>query len=369
MEHRILKHWPVMLIISVMGLSFYALGLAMRASSAPTPATPISYEMPRPRSAEMAYDLSRRQVVRNIRSLPESPSPVAANGAGTVQTPQGDAAKKAEDAKKKKAQAAAAAKKKADAAKKAALEKRKARLQVILMEQEKSRMKGFEKSKTDTEPVAAAGQLAGGIPAEIVDSNEEDNLKLSVAQWRARLFGQPTAKNGIDFVSAFLKGEIDEKSFYQITEELLVDSVQHRQQLALSILQQVPSVKTFTLLTAHYQDKTPEVLKKGIYDVIKTYGEASRFSVLARLLESKDKRVAQLASQLLEKALTAQNQTGQGTTTGRDQRGPGSAPIPAAQFQTFVPVLQRLSSSGDGSLAQQAQSLLTQIQALQPASA
>lgn len=367
MERGIFRHWPVMFVASAMALSFYAISIVMKSTSTPKSSEPQSYEMPRPKAAEMAYDLSRRQVIRSVRSLPADPAQVSAavsGAAGGTQMRQpirhNMDPKAMAEAAKKRAQAIAAAKK-------AAFERRKAQMAIRIQEAEMRKLKGFNTSDS-FEAQNQKNQAAENEALITQDTNtkteEEDTSKLSPAQWKSLLFGQPTAKNAAAFIAAFKKGQIDEKSFYQITEHLMVDSQDDRQKLALSIFRAVPSAKTFTVLASHYTEKTPEALRKSIYEILRTYGSASMFPVLARVLESKEPRALQLATQILGATLTAQNQTGQ--SGDRDVRGPGASLIPPAQFQTFVPVLRRLSTSGDGAVAQQAQSLLQQIQALQP---
>ncbi|MGZ5279462.1 MAG: hypothetical protein ACXWC9_05945, partial [Pseudobdellovibrionaceae bacterium] len=153
--------------------------------------------------------------------------------------------------------------------------------------------------------------------------------------------------------------------FYQISEELMIDAAADRQKLGFELLKATPSVKSFTVLLNHYQEKTPEPLRSQIYATLKTYGEASRLSILSKLLYSSDARVVQTAQVILAQALASMQPNQQ--NSGRDARSPGSTPVAVAQFNSFVPALRRLITSNDAAVSQQAQTLLDSILALKPA--
>ncbi|MEZ0391275.1 MAG: hypothetical protein ACAH59_03605 [Pseudobdellovibrionaceae bacterium] len=381
MKQRILNNWPILMVATVMGFSFYAMSFALRTSEVPKVADDLSYEMPRPQTEGVEYDLSGRIVVRDIRSIEKKKKSRASGemtgeAVKTKEDPkkaQAEAKKKEEEEKKKTAEAK---KKKEEAAKKAKAEQKKKADQIAAQQKataeaaEKERLAQLKTTHSSDLHEAPAVQQAPA-PVAALDTSPTSNPaaaanetpKLSVAQWRALLFGQATVKNANEFLVAYKRGEIDANSFYQISEELLQDAVADRQKMALYILKQDPSVRTFTLLVANYQEKTPEPLKTQVYEVIKSYGEATHFPVLSKVLFSTDSRVLQMATQLLTQTVAKQNQQPQ-NVSGRDLRGPGSAPIPSNQFQALLPALRRLVTSENSQIAQQAQALIESIESL-----
>jgi hypothetical protein len=370
MDQGVLKHWPLFVLAAGV-LSFGVLKLAMKPSAIWLNPEDQSYEMIRPRSVSQAYDLSGRRVVRNLHSLPthnQMASPaVKAPG---LKTPPMTAEAKAKEAKAK----ADAAKKTAELARKKAraqaqAAKQRAKMAVRTVSAPGTPMSGLNSPDGRSNYAGGAGNFAPNAGVDEVNgtkSNDDEKKDvLSPAQWRSLLHAQPTTKNALDFVAAFHAGDIDSNTFYQISSELLADTSTDRQKMGLFILKQDTSSKSFSVLVANYKDQTPEPMKSDIYSAIKAYSEASKFSVLNKVLLSSDGRSVQMATSLLKQVVDAQaHSTG---TMGRDGRSPGSAPIPVSQFESLVPTLRRLASSQDSTVAQQAQALIDSIQAMKAA--
>ena len=324
----------------------------------------LSYEMPRARTETPGYSLAGRRVIRTLHSAPgKTPPPM-----GVTVPP---AAKTAPNAK-----TAAAAAKKPDPKKTAQNTKgRKPKVSINVVSADKTRMSNFKVTANGSAPdVPMAGFSNSGPAANpvVAVTDDEDKSKLSIGQWRSLLFSQPTAKHGQEFLAAFQSKDIDENGYYQVSEELMIDNAADRHKLGVQLMQAIPSVKAFTVLLKHYNEKTPEPLRTEIAAMLKSYGEVSRFSILVKLLYSNDLRVVQTAQALLTTALATMqannggNQGQGGPQDGRDARTPAT-PAPTTQLNSFVPALKRLLTSNDATVAQQAQALLDSIQALRPA--
>jgi hypothetical protein len=329
----------------------------------------LSYEMPRARDEVLPYSLNGRRVVRI--SPPSAASPIS-NAKAPITTGNSVAAKgNVPAAKKTDAKKAAA---------KTAQQKKKPVVTVTVIGANQSHLKPFDNSGNSGDdnqaPMSGFTPPPAGKTNPVSVQQDDDKVKMSTAQWRSVLFNQPTAKNGASFLAAFQGGDVDEPSYYQISEELFVDSAADRQKLGFELLKSTPSVKSYTILLSHYQEKTPEPMRTQISTTLKSYGEASHFAILTKLLYSTDAHVVQSAQSLLATAIVSHNQhqptngnNGQSSNNnGRDVRSPGSAVnATAAQFNAFVPALRRLVTSNDPAVAQQAQSLLESILAMRAA--
>jgi hypothetical protein len=361
MNQSSLKNATIVLVAGVFLASGYALKKIMQSTPVRQDAQELSYEMPRARTEAPGYSLAGRRVIRTLHT---------AGGRGQNVPPAQavlPAATKPADPKK-----AAAAAKKPDPKKtaKANSANRKPKMTVGVTEANKVRMSGFKVTANSSNPdpamtgFANAEKTANPVAAAPI---EEEKTKLSIGQWRSLLFNQPTAKHGSEFLAAYQDREVDEAGFYQVTEELMIDNAPDRHKLGMDLLKATPSVKAFTVLLKHHNEKAPEALRTEITAVLKTYGEVSRFPILVKLLYSSELRVVQTAQALLTQTIASMQTNGsQGAQDGRDARAPAT-PVPASQLTSFVPALKRLLTSNDAVVAQQAQTLLDSIQSLRPA--
>ncbi len=369
MNQGTLKNTAIVLVAAALLGSVYALKKILQSPSQQIDTQELSYEMPRARDEIQPYSLAGRRLIRTVHTPPGQVAPIS------PATPLNGKLPAAKAVDPKKAAAQAAAKKAEDAKKtaaaKAAAAKRKAQVSVVTVAANNVRMTGFQDNNYNkNQGQSGFNGAAGYAPADAAldPQQDEDKGKLSIGQWRSLLFAQPTSKNGNDFMTAFQKGDVDEASFYKISDELFSDNAADRQKLGFDLLKAKPSVRAFTVLLNHYE-KAPDALRAEIAVVLKSYGDVSRFSILSKLLYSSDARVVQAAQSLLAQTIATlhpNDNSGQ-TSNGRDARSPGSTPIAAAQFNSFVPALRRLVTSNDAAVAQQAQSLLESILAMKSA--
>lgn len=369
MNQGFIRNMSIGLVAGVLVASGYALKKILNTTASQSENQDLSYEMPRARSEAPFYSLAGRKAIRQLHSVPrEAPRPmgnvVPATGkpADANATPKTAQAAKKPDAKKNTKTA----------------QKKKPQMTVSVINMPPARMKSFDVqangNNTQNNQLGAFEAAPTTKNPAVSSANDDDKVKMSAAQWRSLLFGQPTAKNGNDFLKAYQSDEVEETAFYQISEELLIDGASDRQKLGYELLKATPSEKSFAVLMNHYQEKNLELLRTEITATLKTYGDVARFPILTKLLYSADVRVVQAAQSLLTQAIAAHNQHNNGngngnhgSNIGRDTRAPGSSVLSPSQFKGFLPALRRLLTSNDPTVVQQAQVLLDSIQALRSA--
>ncbi|MGZ5278417.1 MAG: hypothetical protein ACXWC9_00645, partial [Pseudobdellovibrionaceae bacterium] len=210
MNQGFFKNATIVLVAGVLLASAYALKKIMQASPVQMDNQELSYEMPRARAETAGYSLAGRRVIRNIHSLPGKTDPMRPMNAAPV-------------VNKADPKAAVQPVKKADVKKAAAktAQKKKPKVSVAVTNWNRSAMTGFQVTRNNFRanenmggfPPMPAAQNGSPLPDE---EEEEDTSKISAAQWRSLLFSQPSAKNGMDFLTAFQKKDVEESSFYQI---------------------------------------------------------------------------------------------------------------------------------------------------------
>lgn len=316
----------------------------------------VDYEMPRPKAYSKALDLSDREINRNVKypesntntvnNIPQSPNQnVAANAK------KAEDAKKAEADKKRKAQQAAAAKKRE--------QERRARMQVNQVDT--SRKSGMNPNRVAD---LDGGEFVGAAPvaplAQVQNTEDpfENNNKLSAAQWRALMMGQPSNENISDFIAAYRKGEVTSMDFYAIVNELLLSTRSEQSSVALILLNGDPSPQAFEMLVTQQDAVTAEV-RLSMQSLLNTYSNTNRFSVLSRLLNHTNPEVSVEAARLLDHALTQVVLS----QDPREIRGLASAPRPQ-DFQVFMASLQQILNMPDHPLFADAQGFLERIQTL-----
>jgi len=317
-----------------------------------------SYEMGKAQSTGInEYDLSGRKIVQTVND--PNAAVAAVTPANTVSGAMPAAA--ISNAVAGKAPAHSASQAAADA-------KRRAQMNVTVVDSSTEKMRGFEDTdanlqKTQQLMINYAQPIVPAAAANTGDGDPEEKPKLSAAQWRAVLFADPSANSVQNFVSAYEKGDVKAGEFYQISESLFKDSAPDRQTAGLLAFSLDTSVKSFTTLATHHQaSETLDEMKTRIYSVLRTYGDAGKLSVLSRIFYLNDTAALTLASRILEQTLAAQKPTA--VADNRAGRGPVSLAIPPSSFQAFLAPLNRLLTNQEAGLAGQAQALIDTIKSL-----
>lgn len=327
----------------------------------------FSYEMPRPKSTSPDFDISGRSIIRKTETIKNSivtskaalpPAAVAAATAEQRGTAAAAAKKLADDQKKKTEEA----KKKTEEA------ARRAKANVNIAKSADGHDTPMTRIADSGSSASSGSSAAYGAPPPPADqtpvavgsgsssSSNSDSPQLSSSQWQALLMNSPTAANGAEFLAAYRTKAVTAAAFYQIASALLADSNKDRQTLGFTLLQQTPSLKSFTALVDNSATTTDATLKAKETAALASYGSASQFGVLAQALYSTDAKVLSAATDLINMALSTESSQGTGSS--------GGSSATAQQFQIFVPGLRQLASSTDPNVAAQAQTLLNSILAL-----
>lgn len=342
MENRLLN-WGIAAALATVGLSFWWMNKSWNTEVVSNPQD-FSYEMPRPKAVRQGYDISNRRFLQELQARELAAKPTA--GGKAPATPP---AKK--DPK--------LATKKADAKKTASTPKKKPTLGVRVIGAPKQGLSVMQEMVNSPDDQMQGFQNEEPAAPPVSESTRKNQVtKKTAAEWKTLLMTSPTPANANDFFRAMRARDIAANDYYSIASELLTDSRDDRQKAGLYLLKVEVSVRSFAVLVDHYTDQTPEPMKRQIYAILKTYGQAARFGILSRVLYSTDNRVVEMATQILSQTVAAQGPDGQD-----DEMPPGGA-IPATSFRTFLPALLRLAQSDNSTIAQQAQALLQSIQNL-----
>lgn len=321
-----------------------------------------SYEMPRTQSAEVPFDLSNREVVQRYNQNPQ------ANPEATVTTAPVPAAKVAQDKAKKAADAKKKAAKKDDKKDPKAQGKR-AKMKVDVTNT--SRTSWTANSTPDASDAAMSGGSGywaspGGAQAQgaTTDPNNPQDDNIDVSTWLSMLQNHPSS----DIIQKFLKarnaGQIGDGDFYRIVSALLQDGASDRQKAGVSILSADVSPSTYEFLVVKANSFSGDV-QSQLKALLNSYATA-KFLVLGRVLaSSQTKAVLQSALGQLAQVVSASKAPTPPTTGGTTGvSGQATTGVSAAQLMSFTGVLQKLAKNSDSSIASQAQTILTQIQAL-----
>lgn len=304
----------------------------------------VSYEMPRPKQSFLAslFDLGDREISRKYVNPFDK--------------------KKATAKKEKDAKAAQAAKpavaKKAVAKKKTVDTNKKPSVEVNIVGAEPQKTWADDGISSPVGPVASAPNETGRNADNRAPKTEE---QLKGDQWRALLMAQPTRENVTKLIAAFTKGDVDDATFYMIMADLYRANKAETQALGLQAAKAVYSTRAFAL-TAQYFDQLTTELQTQANTYLATYATSARLSILASLLRGNDIEVVTAATEVV---LNGYQQARSGVVTTPDPRNSrGDVTINSVSaYSQFIPVFQQLASNGDATIANLANTALSQIQA------
>ncbi len=307
-------------------------------------ASSYSYEMPRPKSYVGGFDLSGREIDREVLSDEELLAKAAKSG-------------KTLDAVKKAAAKKAIAKKTTAANAKSKLDKSKLTVSTTDTSRSFGSLTVEDATVQKSETTAAAGSITAGVAAAPATPNNSDDQKKSAAEWMALLSNQPTAAVVAAFDAAHAQGDVSNADFYNIAFELLNSSSQQSQLVGAEVIQGDTSPAALLFLSAKYNQES--VADQAIlWKVMITFAQPTKFRGLGMALSSSDTNVIPLALKVLSIAVQAAQQ-GVGISSGSGRGVAGSVqPQSLLQFETD---LAQIAKAG-GANGQTAQALLNQIQ-------
>ncbi len=382
------KTWTVIGTIGVVLFCSYWMRLGIgRTAWAPAAAAIFSYEMPRPKNFDPGFDISDRGVDRQYTTHAQ-----LSNGKSEVKavppkiTPQKNAAAKAATLKADLAKKAFAAKAAAHQ-KAAALRKKKAAVEVVDTSRKQTMTAVVVNTQIESPYQGGGGRARPAVKNPEVSPIDKDDQKdeedgLSVAQWRTLMQLSPTPQNVARFVKAKHDGKIDSTSAFQIVHELLVDSAEDRRKAGLAIIDASSSATTFAFLVTE-AEQAPTDVQPQLKSRTDGYTQPAKLGFLNQILNSSEPlNVLTAATVRLTKALAEYKQLAENQQTTGPESGnsPPTNPtqvagllqpvrrmaggLTAQHFLAFVSTLQKIAKQTNSTLAAQATSLLSEIQAL-----
>ncbi|MGZ3748577.1 MAG: hypothetical protein ACXWRE_14295 [Pseudobdellovibrionaceae bacterium] len=223
---------------------------------------------------------------------------------------------------------------------------------------------------TDGKPAEAPLQSGGMVPQgpavpQGYGEPKKETDTLSAAQWRSLVLGQPNKENVMKLIAAFNNKEVDAGTLYQIMNDLMQSSNAETQRLGLMIGENVPSLKSFSLVSDNY-DKLDGSTKKEADSYLMTYMQGSKLDILALALKSGEPQVVSRAAQVMVLGLEQIKNNPNGNSPSRENNGRGivAAGTGKKTYTQFIAIFQDLVKSSDSTVAGLAQNALAQIQSL-----
>lgn len=303
----------------------------------------FTFEMPRPKAFFASlFDLNGREISRTYVNPFDK--------------------KKKEEAKKPEvAKALPAPKPAAVAAKKAAPKKeeaaKKPTVEVNVVQDSPHDGVGADGIRPHTK---AGKEGSNGAAGETAAADPTDVNKNSADQWRALLNAQPTKENVDKMVAAFAAGELDSASFYSIVGDLLKNNKSETQKMGVYALSSSGyKAQAFALASEYYEQLGSEA-QTAAHTYLVSYATKGYLTILQGALQSSKASVVEVAAQVVIEGYQAAK-AGNTTTPPRASRGDEVASS-VSGYSKFVPIFQSLAQSGDATIAQLANSALSQIQ-------
>jgi len=342
-------------MIALVGVVVFGLGHIF--SSHRTPAMTsqdITYEMPRPKAAftNAEFDLNGREIDRNYINPFEAKK-------------KKDAEKKAADEKKTAATVAAAAKaaKKAkeDAQKKAVADaKKKAQTKVAKKDDSdgKNSLGDFDpqtNSKNTPQGVGAAPPDDAAKTAAAAASG--DNDKRSPDQWRSLISADPTKANVASLMAAYASGQVDETTVLLIVKDLLDSNKDASQSLGIYALSSVYDARSFELIVDN-SGQLDATNQASANTYMSSYANGHLSALAGALQTSDDNAVTKATAIVLAGYSQAKSGGGLTQSSGTGKTSTGTT----ASYAQFIKIFTTLSKSSDATIANLANSALSQMQ-------
>lgn len=306
--------------------------------------TDFTFEMPRPKAFFASlFDLNGREISRTYVNPFDKKKKEEAKKPDVVKTlpapkPAAVAAKKA-------------APKKEDAAKKPTVE-------VNVAQESPHEGVGADGIRPNAKTGKEGNNGAAGETAAAADPT--DINKNSADQWRALLNAQPTKENVDKMVAALAAGELDSASFYSIVGDLLKNNKSETQKMGVYALSASGYKAQAFVLASEYYEQLASDAQSAAHAYLVSYATKGYLTILQGALQSSKASVVEVAAQVVIEGYQAAK-SGNTATPPRASRG-DEVTSSVSGYAKFVPIFQSLAQSGDATIAQLANSALSQIQ-------
>jgi hypothetical protein len=180
----------------------------------------------------------------------------------------------------------------------------------------------------------------------------------------------PSYENMKALMQAYSEKQIDQPSYYKIIQSLLENQNAQTQNIGLYGAQGFPSVESFTIIVKNENilgAGTPNGPRNFAEQVLLGYNQPQNIGILSQVLRSNDEEVVHKAGDVILVGIQ-KFRNGESINEGnRSARGDVRIRS-ASQYSVLIPALQQLSTAPNSSIAQLANSVLSQIQSLLTAS-
>lgn len=320
----------------------------------------LTVSMPRPiKEMILGFTLAGRTIKREIETTADT-SAISKNE--NAKANPGSATKAVIDkgqAAKRKAAAARAARLAQEREFRARIVAESERYRRFLQDQELFKNSNARENSEEL----AGGKYKNKNANNVVQADETDNQdnKLDPAAWKSLVLAQPTTANVQKMIQAYLAGDLDAQTYYEIVDTLMKDNSEDKRKMGLWALTSTYHGTAFSMASNFMQEADTDTQKR-LNDYMYSYNRAQSLGILDQVLQSSDSVAANMAAQVITKAvesLKVGQQTVSGQRSGRQQTQ-GQA-LTLSSYQRFIPTLQLLATRTGSELSQWAQNLLSQL--------
>jgi hypothetical protein len=258
---------------------------------------------------------------------------------------------------------ASTAKPKQDLKKTAGSEDKKPHIAINIVGDDRTGLSDLDMgSKSWSQSKRMHSSASSRITSEEDKSKASDKNKLSADQWRSLLLGQPTKENMAKFINAYSSLEVDESTFYLITNELLHDPKSDLQLLGLSAASSFYTSNSFSTVASVFDQLNADNQSKA-QAFLMSFSTSQRSNILLGVLKSSNPVVVDLATQVVLKGFHDSSSGSVGIVDPRNSRGDiNETANLVSDYQKFIPIFKQLAKGSDPTIADIANSALKQIQ-------
>jgi hypothetical protein len=313
----------------------------------------FSYEMPRPEVDPSRFDIADRSIDRQILTEAELAQKAALS--------QAEAAKNLAAANK------AAAKKKAQG-KTSSAKSKSSTLSVDIMGGEMTVKRNFSEVIPTAPPqqnsyVSNNTKTKAKTISDTPVKDEDEELKLSISQWRGLLMTQPNTQNASLFLKAHNLGYVNDKDFYELSYLLFTDSSEDRKKTGQWIIASDSGSNSFPEMSKQY-GLVSEALRVELWKIMQSYSLPSRSSYLVQAMNSKQESVQTLSLQVLSSRVKEYQVIASANSQNGTQVRSLAGQAQTQSLSVFLPTLKKLALVSGSSFASTAQGLVVDIENL-----
>ncbi len=193
--------------------------------------------------------------------------------------------------------------------------------------------------------------------------DDQEPKKRDPSAWKSLVLAQPTPTNVQEMIEAYVAGDLDAQTYYEIVESLMTDNSEEKRKMGMWALTSTYHSKAFVLASHAIPESEPETQKR-LNDYLLSYNRMASLGYLDEVLKSNDSISALAAADVITQGIekVKSNEPGAVAPTQRGFRSqnPGDT-LSLSSYNRFIPTLQMLVTRPGSTLSQWAQNLLSQL--------